>query len=113
MESMFSETIGVKHDLDLQRSSLVVSLLGHEKLLDPVEMNLLVAAPYNQWVLPESHLRRLREGEYAGSLPGTRIPASFWQHCKRSGDAALGRAFFAGSQLSMIHYAAFEKASNE
>jgi len=34
--------------------------------------------------------------------------------CKQGrGYAALRRAFLAGGQFSMIHYAAFEKASNE
>ncbi len=35
------------------------------------------------------------------------------QHCRRGGYAALGCAFLAGSQLPMIHDAAFEKASHE
>ena len=95
MQCTLCETVGVKHDLDLQRSYLFGGVLGHEKLLDPVEMNLLFVAPDNQWVLPESPLHRPREGGCAGSLLGTRTPEPFWQHCKRRGVSVVGEQCFA------------------
>ena len=61
----------------------------------------------------EIRLHSWHEGENAGSLLGTRRRALFLPHCRRRDYAALGRAFIARSQFPMIHYAAFEKASNE
>jgi hypothetical protein len=82
VEQVVLQAMWLKHDTHLQVLAALTRRLGHEMLLDPVELSLRETVRCCEAEL-EVGLQCACEGGHAGSLWCTPSLAPFWQHCGR------------------------------